>query len=191
MRRVVVLLLLVLVAVQATKPEPTEGEVSQKTGAPAGGEGDYLFWGALNGVASVDFRQFSGLRFAGSVNWGFGWFHLGAGYAYTMGSVSNVLTIREVDYGNFFAMFGLCFENPDHVTTCGVHIGPARLEETLSLEEESAGPLEVMLVGMYCDFALELSENLALSLMLRTDHILSDAFYYHLYGVGAGLDYFF
>jgi hypothetical protein len=190
MRRVVVLLLLDLVAVQAAKPEPTEGAVSQKTGVPADGERDYLFWGALNGVASVDFQQFTGLRFAGSVNWGFGWFHLGAGYAYTRGSVSNVLSIREVDYGNFFAMFGLCFEHPDHVTTCGVHIGPARLEETLSLDEESDGPFEIMLVGMYCDFALELSENLALSLTLRTDHILSEV-YYHLYGVGAGLGYFF
>jgi hypothetical protein len=192
MKRVVLFVMLCLCCALAQENEAAAEGVADANVAPPPSQQGSVFWGSLNGALSLNFVDYSGVRIAGTLNAGFGWFHLGAGYAYTPGSVSADGVDGDLDIGNVFGRLGVCFHQGAQLMAAGLHFGSSTLSGSLSIDgEEVGGSGSVFHMGVYGEYNFFLAENLALNVLLRTDYLFADEAYTKLYDLGAGLSLFF
>ncbi len=216
MRRLVsVILLLVLVTViqsrgdeeeATTEPgdEPAQIEEGDEPNSDDGGKDESSkeltipempnqFWGTVNGAWSMNFTDFNGLRIGGTLNAGLGWFHLGAGYAFTPGRLSYEDVDGDFNISHFFGMIGIRYADVNgHSAASGIHLGGSSLMADLEDDEQAMnGNITVFHYGVYGDYNLSLSESLAFNIHIRTDYMTLDGVSTKLYGLGVGLTFFF
>ena len=141
---------------------------------------------------SNNFITYSGVRIAGTVNAGLGWFHIGAGYAFTPGTVSYSDVEGELNIGNVFGRLGVCFHRDDQLMATGIHLGSSTLSGDLSIDGQNVGGSgSVFHMGVYGEYILLLSESIGINVLLRTDYLFFGGAYTKLYDLGAGLSLFF
>lgn len=213
MRRLATLmLLLVLVIAVQSRAEEEEAPVDEVGQADEGdasnggedGKGEESkrlfaeeipnqFWGTVNASWSMNFTDFNGLRIGGTLNAGLGWFHLGAGYAYTPGNLSYDDIEGDFNISNIFGMIGVRYaDGSGQSWATGIHLGSGALSVDVEDEEaELSGSVTVFQYGVYGDYNLPLSESLAFNIHLRTDYLTSSGATTKLYGLGVGLTFYF